>query len=97
MIVNSELDNRHLALWNAEFVPWPEEILVDEKTAVMTRRAFEKLPDYSCSLPSGTYLGKRWRTHFRDGWFMREFIDCDIPGEIGIRNRRIEIVEEVPS
>lgn len=37
------------------------EILTDEEFAVMTRETFQKLPEYSCSLPTGTAIGKRWR------------------------------------
>ena len=34
---------------------------VDDKTALMTRREFEDLPQYSCSLPTGQTIGKRWK------------------------------------
>lgn len=27
----------------------------------LTRAEFDALPEYSCSLPTGTTLGKRWR------------------------------------
>ena len=38
----------------------------------LTRAEFEALPEYSCSLPTGTTPGKRWRRH--DGAHDREFV-----------------------
>jgi hypothetical protein len=34
---------------------------VDEKTALMTEKELEALPEYSLSLPTGTTIGKRWK------------------------------------
>jgi hypothetical protein len=34
---------------------------VDDKTAVMDQEYFKELGEYSASLPSGTYIGKRWK------------------------------------
>jgi len=31
------------------------------KAVVLTRREFEELGEYSCSLPTGTTVGKRWK------------------------------------
>ena len=31
------------------------------KTVTLTRREFGELGEYSCSLPTGTTIGKRWR------------------------------------
>ena len=41
--------------------PDPREILVDSTHAVMSLETFRKLPEYSCTLPSGVYEGKMWR------------------------------------
>lgn len=30
-------------------------------TVTLTRKEFEALPDYSCSLPTGTTIGKQWK------------------------------------
>lgn len=38
----------------------------------LTPRQFLELPEYSCSLPTGTTIGKRWRR--LDGAHDREFI-----------------------
>ncbi len=38
----------------------------------LSRAEFDALPEYSCSLPTGTTPGKRWRRH--DGAHDREFI-----------------------
>ena len=38
----------------------------------LTRAEFDALPEYSCSLPTGTAVGKRWKRH--DGSFDRAFL-----------------------
>jgi len=38
-----------------------EEMLVDAKTAIMTREQFDSLATYSSTLPTGTYFAKRWK------------------------------------
>jgi hypothetical protein len=90
-MTNDEQVAKHLSGWNADFVPWPEEILTDEKTALMTERAFDKLPEYSCSTPSGTYTGKRWKTKVWGEWWMREY-GAVWGMEICILSRRIILV-----
>lgn len=35
--------------------------VVDEKNAVMNERYFEELGEYSTTLPTGAYIGKRWK------------------------------------
>jgi hypothetical protein len=41
-------------------------MLVDETHAVMTQREFDGLLEYSCSVPTGQSIGKRWKV---DRWF----------------------------
>jgi hypothetical protein len=47
--------------------PDRSEILLDDTHAVMTRRSFNKLHEYSGSFPTGVYPGKMWKRH--DGGF----------------------------
>lgn len=42
-------------------LPKSGQCIVDEKTAVMDKEYFEALGEYSASLPTGTYIGKRWK------------------------------------
>jgi hypothetical protein len=37
------------------------DIEIDSTHAVMSRKTFEQLSEYSCSTPSGVYPGKMWR------------------------------------
>jgi hypothetical protein len=69
------------------------------ETVVLTRQEFDKMPNYSHSLPSGTYLGKTWRRETDDGWYMGEYVpdpNAKIgrdgqPETVGIRWRKIEM------
>lgn len=55
----------------------------------LTESEFAALPEYSCSLPTGTTYGKRWKCHTAAGrastWFMGEYYDCGSRTEVGIR------------
>lgn len=47
--------------WHEFYHDRPNLLLVDGKTAVMTKEVFEHLPEYSSTLPTGTYFAKRWK------------------------------------
>jgi hypothetical protein len=71
-------------------------ILIDDKHAIMSQKDFDALPEYSCSLPTGTFIGKRWRrrepyTSTPTHWFLGEFIEINDPENVGIRWREILI------
>lgn len=58
---------------------------------VMSREDLRDLPEYSCSIPTGTTIGKRWRKniHFGSGripeWKIAEYVDDPNPEFIGIK------------
>lgn len=57
---------------------------------LMSQEDFDALPNYSCSLPTGTTIGKRWkrRKDYYDeskGWLLGEYIPSDQDGCVGIR------------
>jgi hypothetical protein len=67
------------------------------ETITLTKTEFDELLDYSCSNPTGTTIGKRWkrRRDYHDetkGWDMGEYIEHPNPSLIGIKWREI-IVE----
>lgn len=49
----------------------------DGPIIMLTQAAFDKLPTYSDSLPSGTYSGKQWKAQAdvecEDNWWMAEY------------------------
>lgn len=50
--------------------PPRENVLLDGMHALMSRRSFETLLDYTGSRPTGAYTGKMWRAMFRGKWFL---------------------------
>lgn len=61
------------------------------KETVISKDALRALPEYSCSLPTGTTIGKRWRRNTGFGrqrgignWVIGEYVPCSIPGQTGI-------------
>lgn len=75
-------------------------MLVDVSHAVMERRDFDKLPEYSCTLPTGTTIGKRWKrseffgsSKYPGRWFLGEYVPHDKPERVGIQWREILIVD----
>lgn len=73
-------------------------------TMRLTQKEFDDLPDYSCSVPTGTTIGKRWkrRKDYYDQlalndptrWFIGEYVPCDTPGYVGIKWSVVEILNE---
>lgn len=41
--------------------PDMSQVLLDDKSAVMSKAVFDELPEYSTSTPSGVYPGKSWK------------------------------------
>jgi hypothetical protein len=79
--------------------PPRRDIEIDDKYAMMSRRTFEALHEYSCSLPSGVYEGKMWRRgepyiEPRSVWYLGWFGCSDKPDKVSINWREIIIVEE---
>lgn len=68
---------------------------LDEEHAVMTREVFEKLDNYTHTLPTGTYANKIWRREdlgLPGVWYLGEYVDVDDPEKIGIKWRAIVVV-----
>lgn len=89
---------------------WPqpdrERILVDHKNAIMDKRTFDQLSEYTTTVPSGVYDGKMWRAQQHDGldrdgrirlrpdkpWLLRWYGPCSNPGQCAVNAREIIIV-----
>lgn len=60
---------------------------------VLSVADFEALAEYSCTLPTGTTIGKRWkcRLPYRETpgvaptWYLGEYYDIGDPTEVGVR------------
>ena len=66
---------------------------------VLTRAELEALPDYSCTIPTGTTIGKKWRRrepyHIGPGivnlWYTGEYVEDPDPEMVGIKWRKVVI------
>ena len=85
--------------------PGRDEILVDGTHAVMDRRTFQQLAEYSTSTPTGVYPGKMWKAEGMEGhwpqmrptgkWFLRWYGLVDGRPDLCSNNwREIILVEE---
>lgn len=72
--------------------PDRHRILIDDKTAVMTRADFNTLAEYSTSVPTGVYEGKMWKRHTPDGWYLVWFGFSQKPDCCSNNYRKIEVV-----
>lgn len=76
-------------------------MLTDDVSAVIERKEFDRLPEYSCSLPTGTILGKVWKRRVpylivEDEpckWYLGEYYDDGTPDQVAIRWREILLVD----
>jgi hypothetical protein len=76
-------------------------ILVDDKTAIVDQEEFDNMLEYSCTLPTGTIVGKRWKRrepyHTRpipqapNDWYMGEYVDIGKDDKVGIVWRRLYV------
>lgn len=66
------------------------------KTVRLSQQEFDALPDYSCSVPTGVVIGKKWkrRKEYRDadkGWLMGEYVASENEDEALIAWSEIEV------
>lgn len=65
------------------------------KETVITRQELAALGEYSCSIPTGVTIGKRWRRDMnayredrrgaQSEWVIGEFVDIGSKEEVGIK------------
>lgn len=71
------------------------EIAEVEERATVTLETFHKLDDYSCSLPSGTIVGKIWKRHQpfggRGQWWLGQYLKSEDPEMIDIVWRELHV------
>lgn len=54
--------------------PSLDEITFYRDKVIMTKRTFDRLKEYSTSIPTGVYLGKMWKFRaIEDVWYLRWF------------------------
>lgn len=76
-------------------------MLVDDKSAILTQREFDDLGTYDLSLPTGTFVGKRWKRRVdprtdAGGWLLCEYAECDPPDPDRVAILYRTILEVVP-
>lgn len=68
-------------------------VIIDDTHALMTKRTFDDLAEYSHSFPSGVYPGKMWKSHLRDStWVLRWYDEHTDPKMCASHLRDILIV-----
>ena len=91
-----EYADRETERWHASKA-WTQVDVDDDRgpgvhgIALMPLDVFNELADYSCTLPTGTFVGKRWKRLQDDQWWMGEYVDDPNPERIGILWREIYI------
>jgi len=67
-------------------------ILVDETHAVMERSAFDRLPEYSATIPTGVYEGKMWKARAGGAWRLCWYGPSATPDSCSVNRREILLV-----
>lgn len=65
----------------------------------LTQEEFDALAEYSCTIPTGTTIGTRWKRGEpyhgpRSAWYLGEYVPCDKPGCVGILWRVIRVITD---
>lgn len=79
--------------------PPVQDIEFDYEYAYMTEEAFDKLGEYSTSIPTATYAGKMWKARIgkTKNWKLRWYEDHPTdPKVLLIPSRRIVICKKLP-
>ena len=71
--------------------------MITDRTVVLSATEFTDLREYSCSFPTGTTIGKRWkcddskykRPAPKPNWWMAEYVEHEDPELVGIKWSRI--------
>jgi len=77
--------------------PDRSRVLIDDTHALMSRRTFEELLEYTGTIPTGAYEGKMWKSKFwigeRSDWLLMwyGFYPPD-PNEVSINSREIILI-----
>lgn len=69
--------------------PDREQILIDDRHAVMSQRTFEQLLEYSATIPTGVYPGKYWRRHDSGRWLFCWYGPLPDPSQCSINAREL--------
>lgn len=74
--------------------PPHERVLVDETHAIVAKRDFDELLDYSNTIPDGKYVGKMWRReHARGKWLLCWYGPHVDPKSLSINYRELLVLE----
>ena len=76
--------------WNQ---PKTDNIIVDDKHALMSSSDCKKLMDYSMSSPSGAYVGKMWKSHTGSSQFLHWYDFSDKPDQVMHMRREIILID----
>lgn len=71
--------------------PKTTDFLISADFAKIKKQDIEKLLDYSNSQPSGTYIGKMWKTFDGEFWRLKWFGPHKDPGYLTVHTRKISI------
>lgn len=67
----------------------------------MTQTALESLREYSCSMPTGVFIGKQWRSNTNafindeePNWWLAEYVEVSDSKKAGVKWNPIIVVDE---
>ena len=81
-----EMINPLGAYWSQ---PHRDQIEVDETHALLNKTAFDKLSEYSQTIPTGVYEGKMWKRKEYKVWWLCWFGPSNLPDNCDTNYRRI--------
>ena len=72
--------------------------MMKEEYIALTKEAFDKLMEYSISIPTGAVLGKQWKRNANSHgkspeWYLCEFVKHPNPDFLSIQKKKIVIRE----
>ena len=74
--------------------PKTTDIETDDTHALMSKKSFDELSIYSCSVPTGVYAGKMWKGWNLINWYLRWYETDPMDKNICLVKSRIIIITE---
>lgn len=92
--MNTQEQDAHDSMMAAMTLPKYGTCIVDDTHAVMDQSYFNELLSYDHSMPTGCFIGKRWKRLCLDGHYMLEFEKHPTDEKMArTRSRKIIVVE----
>lgn len=88
------MPHNYIGLWQQ---PRYEELYFpDDESVIVSRNVFNKLMEYSTTMPTGVYPGKMWRAEINGVHYLRWYgLHATEPERLCTNNQRLLLIDDI--